>query len=423
MPTLAETLYAEIRNIPAIDIHSHVRQMEPGAASLRDLLSYHYYTELAYSCGLPKDRMDDSLPDDQMIPALVEAMADFDNTVQYGWMIELARRLFDFPDRKLSADNWRSLNDAAAARLGSDGWMAEVMKRGCIEKIFLTNSFGEDLEGFDRRVLVPCLRCDDLVFNIGGKATREGLARRTGLEVRDVTSLKKALAAVFDYFVKHDTRCAAISLSPEFTCQSVSDAEAEPLLAKALRGEVLPPGDQARLGAYVLYLLAANCRTFRLPMQLMIGVIRSAYRHGVRQGTDVVGNRGSLGQYADLFNRFHDVVFTVSYLSPTMAHELLTYTWVFQNVRASGHWWYANVPGCIEPDLRSRIEALPRTKLLGYYSDAYYVEFTLPKFDMYRRCLARVLAGQVEMRRVTEDEALVIARRLLHDNAVETFKL
>ena len=421
MPTLAEMLYAEIRKVRVIDVHSHVRQGEPCASSLRDILSYHYFTELAFSSGLAKEEMAADLPDDRMIPALVEAMARFDNTVQYGWLIDAARKLFDLADHKLTADNWRALNDTAARKLGADGWMDEVLRRANIEKVFLTNSFFEDLDGFDRERLVPCLRIDDLVFHLDQVVDQ--LSDRGGVSVSDTGSLKKALAAVVDYFVSHDARSAAISLPPGFTCRAVSDADAAPLLATALKGKELSPADRAALSAYVLYLIAENCRARRLPMQLMIGVIRGAYRHGVRQGTDIVSNRDSLEQYADLFNRFHDVTFTVSYLSTTMAHELLAYTWIFRNVVASGHWWYANVPGIIEADMRSRIEALPRTKMLGYYSDAYYVELALPKFDMYRGCLARVLAGQVEMKRLTEADALAVARCLLRDNAKAIFNV
>jgi glucuronate isomerase len=423
MQTLVEELYEQIHTIAAIDIHSHVRQREPSAASLRELLSYHYYTELAFSSGLPKEKMAANLSDDEMIPALVEAMGRFDNTVQYGWMLELARKLFDFPDRKLTLDNWQRLNDAAAKKLGADGWTAEVLRRGNIEKVFLTNSFDENLDGFDRSTLIPCLRCDDLVFSIADPAVRDRLAKKTGVTVTDVASLRKAVAAVFDYFVSHDARSAAISLTPEFVCIPVTDADAESLLAKALKGDELTDSETAQLRSFVLYTLVAACREQKLPMQLMIGAVRDAYAHGVYQGTDVVANTGSLGQYTDLFNRFHDVTFAVSTLSPTMAHELVTYTWIFQNVRASGHWWYTNIPGYIEPDLRSRIEALPRTKLLGYYSDAYYIEFTLPKFNMYRGCLSRVLAEQITMKRLTNAEALAIARCLLRDNAMEIFSL
>jgi glucuronate isomerase len=423
MTKLSEGLYDEILKIPAIDVHSHVRPLQPSAASLRELLSYHYYTELAYSSGMPKSEMADSLPDNELLANLIAAMADFDNTVQYEWLVEMAHQLFGFRGRRLTVENWRSLAAAAGRKLNSPNWTAEVLSRANVEKVFLTNSFFEELEGFDREVFVPCLRCDDLVFNLGRPATQEALAKRAGGTVTDAQSLRHALDAVFDYFLKHDAKSAALSLPPDFVCRPVSDAAAAPLLTAALQGDELPHDGQATLRSYVLYLLAERCRATRLPMQLMIGVVRNVYQHGVPLGTDLVSNQGSLAQYADLFNRFHDVTFCVSCLSPALAHELLAYTWIFQNVRASGHWWYAGIPGLIEPLLRCRIEALPRTKLLGYYSDAYYVEFILPKFNMYRRSLSRILSEQVEMRRLTEDDALELAARLLRENAVEIFSL
>ena len=48
----------------------------------------------------------------------------------------------------------------------------------------------------------------------------------------------------------------------------------------------------------------------------------------------------------------------------------------------------------IAADLKARIQALPKVKLLGYYSDAYKLEFILPKFNMYRRILAETLAEE-----------------------------
>ena len=35
---------------------------------------------------------------------------------------------------------------------------------------------------------------------------------------------------------------------------------------------------------------------------------------------------------------------------------------------------------------------MPQTKQIGYYSDAYKLEFVLPKFAMYKRILAKILA-------------------------------
>jgi glucuronate isomerase len=126
--------------------------------------------------------------------------------------------------------------------------------------------------------------------------------------------------------------------------------------------------------------------------------------------------------YADLFRRFPEVDFTVSVLSTAWAHELAAFVWIFPNVKPSGHWWYANIPAHIEYDLRARLEAVPQVKLIGYYSDMYKVEFGLPKFNMYRRALARVLAREfVETGRMTETQAVDTARLLLRENPRRIF--
>ena len=38
----------------------------------------------------------------------------------------------------------------------------------------------------------------------------------------------------------------------------------------------------------------------------------------------------------------------------------------------------------------ARLEAVPRTKQIGYYSDMYKLEFALPKFAMYKRILVPI---------------------------------
>ena len=81
------------------------------------------------------------------------------------------------------------------------------------------------------------------------------------------------------------------------------------------------------------------------------------------------------------------------------------------NVVTNGHWWYSNIPSYIELDTRSRLEAVPRTKQIGYYSDMYKLEFGLPKFRMYRRILAKVLS-----------EDFVIGRGWLESRAIELGK-
>ena len=124
----------------------------------------------------------------------------------------------------------------------------------------------------------------------------------------------------------------------------------------------------------------------------MIGVNRGVYPGGVYQGQDLYDSRVSLIQYRELFNAFPQVTFPISVLASVTNQELTSYAWIFPNVVTNGHWWYSNTPTYIEHDAAGRLEAVPRTKQIGYYSDMYKLEFALPKFAMYKRILAKVLA-------------------------------
>ncbi len=139
-------------------------------------------------------------------------------------------------------------------------------------------------------------------------------------------------------------------------------------------------------------MLAEHCADFHLPFDLMIGVNRAVYQAGVFQGQDLYDSRVSLIQYRELFNGFPQVVFPISVLASVTNQELASYSWIFPNVVTNGHWWYSNTPTFIEHDTAARLEAVPRTKQIGYYSDMYKLEFALPKFAMYKRILAKVLA-------------------------------
>src|SRR5262249_54016345 len=118
-----------------------------------------------------------------------------------------------------------------------------------------------------------------------------------------------------------------------------------------------------------------------------------------------------------------DVTFCVSVLTSAQNQELVSYAWIFPNVVTSGHWWYSNVPAYITHDLRARLQAVPKTKQLGYCSDAYKLEFVLPKYNMYRRILAGVLADDfVRPAVLTETRAVELARLLLRENTECIFR-
>lgn len=421
---LEKRLLDAIMQIRAIDVHSHVPASAPFARSLRELLGYHYYTELAHSGGMKVELIAPEVPDGQMIPALLGAMSAIDNTVQYSWLMELARELFGFGERRLGPDNWEPLAAAVRARSRRPGRAREILERSRIDKVFLTNNFDEDLGAVDRALFVPSLRADALVFRFHDTAVREALERATGAAPSSAAGLRRALATLVEHFCSAGARSLAISLPPGFSAARVDDGQLSRAIRKAIRA---PEGaaDEARaLQSGTLFALAGCCRDFALPFQIMHGAVRDAYAHAVPQGADLPKAGDTIYGLLPLLNAFPEVTFCLSVLSESQAQELNSYGWIVQNAVVSGHWWYANVPEYIARDLAARLQSVPKTKLIGYYSDMYKLEFGLPKFNMYRRILAKVLAADyVEAGRGTEQDAVAIAELLLRGNAIRIFGL
>jgi glucuronate isomerase len=406
---LTRDLFSELCAAPIYDTHSHIDPFQPAARSLDDLLGYHYYTELAHSAGMGHEPLRPEVDPRERCRAILSFADRFDNTAQYVWLLEIARTFLGFEGERISAADCEALYNSSLRIMAQLDWESQVIASTNLERIFLTNSFDDRLEGFDRTRYIPCLRTDDLVFQLGDPNTRQRIAACTGIEVGDWPTLRRAIGAIFERFAKAGARECAISLPPNFMPRPETDKE--PI---AFSDAIVP--------SFVFWIITEFCREFHLPFALMIGVNRRVYPGGVVQGQDLFDQRTSLIQYAELFNTFPHVNFLISILSSGQNQELVSYSWIFPNVFPHGHWWYSNVPTYIEPDLRARLSAVPKTKLLGYYSDAYKLEFVLPKFNMYRKVLSRVLADEfVRPGRLTESRAVDLGKLVLRGNAERLF--
>ncbi len=421
---LGKRIFDALDAIILVDPHTHINAHAPASTTLADIMGYHYYTELAHSAGMPRERIEEpDLDPKAKVGRLVEHLAAFDNTIQSSWLIEMAQEFFDFQDEAITVANWESLYDRAALVMRQPDWAAQVLKRSKLEAVFLTNDFDDPLVGFDTSRYVPCLRTDDLVFHLAQGAVRARLEKASGGAVHDERSLKAAIGRLFEHFVAHGARACAISLPPDFAPLKVDRAAAAVAVAEVLR--LGPAADALRrrdVSHFVFWTLAECCADFKLPFDLMIGVNRAVYAEGVHQGRDLYDSRVSLIQYRHLFNAFAQVKFPISVLASVTNQELVSFSWIFPNVLTHGHWWYSNTPTYIEHDAAARLEAVPRTKQIGYYSDMYKLEFALPKFAMYKRILAKILAQRfVADRGWSEQRAIDLGRQVLRGNVDAVF--
>src|SRR6056297_2051246 len=422
---IRRSIYQALADICLIDPHTHINPHAPASKTLADLLGYHYYTELAHSAGMRKELIEEEgIGPRELVRRLVTHLGPLDNTAQYRWLIEICRTFFGFQEDRLDESNWESVYEDAERQMSLAQWPQVVLDQSNVQAVFLTNDFDDPLEDFDTDTYIPCLRTDDLVFHLAKPEVQKRLAGCTNIDLDgSLDRLRQALQHRFEHFVSHDARACAISLPPWFEPTRVSDGRAETALQHVLKeGTASDASHQRALSQRVFWTLAELCDEYGLPFDLMIGVNRGVYQEGVFQGQDLYDSRVSLIQYRELFNAFHAVTFPISVLASVTNQELVSYAWIFPNVITNGHWWYSNTPTFIQRDAAARLEAVPQTKQIGYYSDAYKLEFVWPKFDMYRQILAKVLTESfVVDRGWSEERAIQLGHQVLRGNVESIF--
>ena len=93
----------------------------------------------------------------------------------------------------------------------------------------------------------------------------------------------------------------------------------------------------------------------------------------------------------------------------TLAREL-------PNLSLAGYWWHNFFPDAIAQVMRERLDMVPANKQVGFFSDAYCVEWSFAKAVLVRKILARVLAERIELGQFDRERALGFARAILFDS-------
>lgn len=419
---LVKELYEAIDALPIVDIHTHVNWKKPTASNIGEILSYHYYTELVNSADFQGGRFPFDDPR-ELTRVMLPKLALLRHTVQYDWLMTISREFLCLDADDWRPENWEFIFDRSVEVMDRPEWREELIAQAHIARVFLTNQYSDDLEGLDHSFYVPCLRVEPFVLWMDRPAEREGLAAFLGRPLRTTNDVVEAIDRAFAKFVAHGMGYAAMSIPANLETFPVADEEAQRLLDKMVGGTPLDAAERRAWSAYALCRLCDACRKYGRPFHLMIGVNRDAYAHGVPSGTDLFDSVNSLRGYDYLLNAYPDVRFPIAVLADTSGLELVAAAWIRHNVYPSGHWWYSNQPTEIARELRRRLDAVPGNKLIGYFSDAYYLEFVLPKFRLFKFELATVLAERMErslihpnMEPLSLEEAVEIAKALLIDN-------
>jgi glucuronate isomerase len=100
----------------------------------------------------------------------------------------------------------------------------------------------------------------------------------------------------------------------------------------------------------------------------------------------------------------------------TMAREL-------PNLSLAAYWWHNFFPDTVRHIVSERLDMVPVNKQVGFFSDAYCLEWTYAKLILVRRIMAQVFAAKIEQGQYSLNESLAIARAILYESPQSLLKM
>ena len=215
-----------------------------------------------------------------------------------------------------------------------------------------------------------------------------------------------------------DARCTGSSTGEVRRFLSDWQARMRPVyMAVSLPDTFQFPDDGVRSRLLAEAVLPA-CRSFNIPLSLMIGV-RYQVNPALRLAGDAVC-RADLSALEHLAAGYPENRFLVSVLSRENQHELCVYARKFSNLMPFGCWWFLNNPSIVEEITRERLEMLG-TSFIPQHSDARVLEQVIYKWRNTRRSLGPILTNTYRLlaedgRAVTRTEIRRDITRLFRSN-------
>ena len=424
-------LEAALSEVPMIDVHTHLVGGRLGARGLHDVLLYHMVVSDLYSAGCPNGARLTQFPGwpdqkeaHERLAEAIPFLLRIRNTSSFWGVRIILRELYGWKE-EVTEKNWRKLDALIRERADDRAWHHSIMDQLNIRRTgteLARRGNGED----DDRLQYALewgffTRCqwgefDTALYELErcwGRSPESpspiGSGARPKTE-RTIRTLNDVHAAV-EHYVRNIPRVlsTATHISTDIDYRLVSADEMKEALKR--RGQAGPP-ERDTYASYVneIFLTALEQRAQELVFQFSLGAEPLPYETGSRL------SQRTIAQLGEMMARHPKVRFQCFLASRHANQSLCTLARELPNFSLAGYWWHNFFPDVIRQIIGERLDMLPWNKQIGFFSDAYCVEWTFAKAVIVRKQLAAVLGEKVRQGQYGEDEALEIARSILFES-------
>jgi hypothetical protein len=423
-------LSRQIGQIEAIDVHTHINSSHMAARGLHDVMLYHMMISELYAAGCPSgQRLSEDPDDDEAACRIEEAiplLEHVQNTSCHWLMRTILADLYEWTE-PVTLGNWRDLDARIRRRSADPGWPREILRRAHVRRLCTELPLRGD--GSNDDVMLYSLEWAFFMRNQWGvfdaplyelehawqfekpvrplpvtTLKREAVKRRMGT----VTDVKEAMAHYCRAIPYDQIVSTAHHVSTDMRYSLVTDEQ----MQKALdRRDNAGPEERDAYASYLFehLLLELEKEHSNIAFQFSLGAEPLPFETASRL------RQGTIRELAEIISRHPKIQFHC-YLSSLRANQsLCTLCRELPNLCLVGYWWHNFFPHSIAQVIDERLDMLPTNRQIGFFSDAYCLDWLYAKSGLVRTELARALAHRVERGQYTLDVAVEIARKLLQE--------
>jgi hypothetical protein len=423
--TLEESLLRALEATPTVNTHDHIIPESDRVSRPVDFftLAGHYAIDDLVSAGLAPEAR-------KLISSRSAAIADRWRAFEpfwsvakftgYGQVLRLAIRDI-YGVEQISGSTVGAINDAIRARNKPGLYDYVLRQRARIRYSVVDDNWNEIPVPLDSNFFVLAHKFDRFV-QLWGRQDIDRLEKITGTSITTLAGLKSALQRNFQQSVKAGMVAVKTTLAynREIHFREVDESDASRDFERMMRGdETLPEGFRRRL--------TRPFRNLEDHMFHQVVQLAAAHQYPVQVHTGLHAGNGNFVANTNptllnnLFFLYPKVKFDLFHISYPYQGELSVLAKLFPNVYADFCWSHVVSPTVARRTLHEFLETVPANKILGFGGDYAYPELTYAHLQMARSNVAQVLAEKTRSGFCTENEAAMLGKMLMHDNAAALF--
>jgi hypothetical protein len=428
---IVATLEEGLANIPLLDVHTHIDAGHLSARGLHDILLYHMVISDLVSAGCPSRSRLSEEPDDAEAEARLSEAIPYvryiQNTSCFWGVRIILRDLYGWTE-PITEKNWNKIDEIIRSKYSETSWSREILKkvkirRTCTELWRQKDGSADDIlqyslewAFFSRNQWgvndIPIYELER-AWNQPGPSAPLPVTMGSGRPkfdrmIRTVDEVNSAMKHYCDNIPYSEVISTAHHVSTDINFHDVTDDD----MAKALKNrDNATPADRDVYASFILekFLTQLEKHGDSIVYQFSFGAEPLPFETGSKLRPETIF------ELAGIVEKHPNLRFQVFLSSEHSNQAICTLARELPNVSVCGYWWHNFFPGTIRKIISERLDMLATNKQIGFFSDAYCVDWAYAKALMVRKQWAEVLAQKVKQGQYTIDDALNIAHQTLYE--------